>query len=172
MRWFDRMFHRTNINGAGQCPTYMIRWTLFRWARHRAIYLHHILRDDWTRDPHDHPKSFISIGLWGEYWEQVLIRNCQCADHDGGPHLITSHWVAPWFRRFPAEHIHRIAVNPPWTDGKYIRIRHEPTYKRRTTWTLNITGTRVRDWGFWFRNKDFVGHTDYLCAEDNPQVDC
>jgi hypothetical protein len=83
------------INGAERCPTYLYRWTIGRvgWFK---VYLHHFVGDDWSHDLHDHPKRFISIGLWGWYEEET----------PAGKRI----WRAPWVRSFPAEHIHRISV--------------------------------------------------------------
>lgn len=94
----DRRFGRAEeINGAGRCPTYLFRWTLARFGQTK-VYLHKFVGDDWSRDVHDHPKRFISIGLWGSYQEETW---------DG-----IRRWSAPWFRSFPAEHRHRITT--PW----------------------------------------------------------
>jgi hypothetical protein len=85
------------INGANRCPTYLYRWTLLYRRGVFGVYLHHFIGDDWSRDLHDHPKRFISIGLWGRYTEETP-----------GGRLRT--YRAPWVRTFPAEHIHRITV--------------------------------------------------------------
>jgi hypothetical protein len=84
------------INGRERCPTYLYRWELFKWRGHCSIYLHHFVGDDWSRDLHDHPKRFISIGLWGWYLEET----------PNG----TKKYRAPWIRTFPASHIHRLSV--------------------------------------------------------------
>ena len=83
------------INGAHRCPTYLYRWFLLRtqWFK---VYLHHFVADDWSRDLHDHPKRFISIGLRGWYIEET----------PSGEQI----YRAPWIRSFPAEHIHRLRV--------------------------------------------------------------
>ena len=54
------------INGRNRCETYLYRWIVATIRRYK-FYLHHFVRDDWSRDLHDHPKWFISIGLWGCY---------------------------------------------------------------------------------------------------------
>ena len=94
----DRVFGKAEeINGHERCPTYLFRWTLLstRWFK---IYLHKFVGDDWSRDLHDHPKRFISIGLWGRYLEETPAgKRC---------------YRAPWVRSFPAEHQHRIST--PW----------------------------------------------------------
>lgn len=120
MTLFDRLFSREEINGDGLCPTYLFRWTLLAtpWFK---IYLHRFVGDDWSRDLHDHPKRFISIGLRGCYAEESWI----------GDGTRTRIFVAPWIRTFPAEHRHRLFL------------------LGRECWTLVIVGPAVRDWGFW-----------------------
>lgn len=86
------------INGGHRCPTYMFRWTVARIGGSKA-YLHKFVGDDWSLDLHDHPKRFVSIGIWGSYLETA----------HGRPER---RWCAPWFRSFPAEHRHRITT--PW----------------------------------------------------------
>jgi hypothetical protein len=91
------------INGAKRCPTYLYRWTLLRTSLF-AIYLHHFVGDDWARDLHDHPKRFISIGLWGAYVEETPFGE--------------RFYAAPWIRTFPSIHIHRLRLiqqKPCWT---------------------------------------------------------
>lgn len=97
-RLLDRVFGAAEeINGGKRCPTYMYRWAMIttRWGK---VYLHKFVGDDWSRDLHDHPKRFISIGLWGSYQEES----------DG----VFRRYRAPWIRTFPPEHRHRISV--PW----------------------------------------------------------
>ena len=101
--WIDRVLKKESISGDGMCPTYLWRWTLLRW-KDRAVYLHHFVGDDWTRDLHDHPKRFISLGLWGRYVEET----------PNGERI----WRAPWIRSFPATHRHRLRLidrHPCWT---------------------------------------------------------
>jgi hypothetical protein len=83
------------INGRERCPTYLYRWTLLK-RPNWSVYLHHFVGDDWSRDLHDHPKRFISIGLRGWYLEDTP---------DG-----TKRYNAPWIRTFAATHIHRLRV--------------------------------------------------------------
>jgi hypothetical protein len=98
--WATRL---EEINGRGLCPTYLYRRTLLRlpWF---AIYLHHFVGDDWSRDLHDHPKRFISLGLKGRYIEDIPNGSRE--------------YRAPWLRTFPAQHIHRLRLidgKPCWT---------------------------------------------------------
>jgi hypothetical protein len=125
-----RLFTLEEINGADRCPTYLYRWTLFqpkrpkRFWRGFGIYLHHFVGDDWSRDLHDHPKRFISIGLKGAYRETVGAGS----DLQGYETI----YRAPWIRTFPATHIHRLSL-----------------INGRPCWTLVIVCRAVRDWGFW-----------------------
>lgn len=97
MRILDRIFGiAEEINGGHRCPTYLYRWTIFKWSGKFSVYLHHFVGDDWSLDLHDHPKRFISIGLWGWYLEETP--------------LGTKKYRAPWIRSFPATHIHRLTV--------------------------------------------------------------
>src|SRR6202034_4752169 len=105
--FLDRTFGTAEeINGGNRCPTYLFRWTLAKW-RGRGIYLHHFVGDDWSRDLHDHPKRFISIGLWGWYIEETPYRGSTEWAKLGNV-LTTYH--APWIRTFAATHIHRLSV--------------------------------------------------------------
>lgn len=99
----SRWFPMEEINGDGMCPTYLYRWTILRW-RARALYLHYFIGDDWTLDLHDHPRRFVSLGLWGRYIEET----------QAGERV----WRAPWLRSFPATHRHRLKLidkRPCWT---------------------------------------------------------
>lgn len=92
----EKFFPREEINGRNLCPTYLYRWTLLRLGEY-AVYLHHFVAEDWSKDKHDHPKRFISIGLKGSYCEETP---------EG------EKWFhAPWLRSFPASHIHRLRLD-------------------------------------------------------------
>src|ERR1700727_2614916 len=94
-----KSFGYETMNGNGLCPIYLERWTLF-YRFGYGVYLHHFLGDDWAIDPHDHPRRFISIGLKGFYFEDVFSSD--------GELISTKRYQAPWFRSFPAEHLHRV----------------------------------------------------------------
>jgi hypothetical protein len=118
MKLLNRLFRLEQINGGGRCPTYLYRWTLFAVPKRLGVYLHRFVGDDWSRDMHDHPKRFVSIGLKGRYVEETP---------DG-----ERTYVAPWFRTFPAHHVHRLKL-----------------VDRRPCWTLVVVFKPVREWGFW-----------------------
>jgi hypothetical protein len=93
----NKFFRLEEISGGNRCPTYLFRWTLLRtpWF---AIYLHRFVGEDWSKDLHDHPKRFLSIGLAGGYVEHT----------PQGSQM----YFAPWIRTFPAEHTHRLTLGP------------------------------------------------------------
>ena len=127
----DRICRREEINGGERCPTYMYRWTILstRWFK---VYVHRFVADDWSRDLHDHPKRFISIGLAGRYVEH-------------GPAGRRREYVAPWLRSFPASHIHRITLpaGECWT-----LVIVGPSLREWGFWHLEETSLRWR-WIHW-----------------------
>jgi hypothetical protein len=94
----NRIFGQAEeINGAERCATYLYRWVMFN-RKNLKVYLHKFVGSDWSRDLHDHPKRFISIGIWGSYLEETPAGK--------------KRFRAPWIRSFPAEHRHRLTT--PW----------------------------------------------------------
>jgi hypothetical protein len=138
------------INGGGRCPTYLYRWTLAKFSKGRGIYLHHFVGDDWSSDLHDHPKRFISIGLWGWYIEETPYQPADSEWARLGPVRTTYH--APWIRSFPATHIHRLVV------------------PSKNCWTLVIVLKSVREWGFWHLGR-FIPWRSYVKGEDSAIAD-
>jgi len=125
----NRLWRWENICGPDGKP-YLRRFVLARLPGNRRVYLHHFVGDDWARHPHDHPKAFWSIGLWGGYTEHQYI---DLAVVNILKQAGVLRWRAPWVRWFPAEHIHRIMLTPGVSGA----------------WTLVITGRQSRRWGFW-----------------------
>ena len=146
----NRIFAKKSINGCGETVLekqakdhYMHRWRLLSLPKGRKIYLHHFYGNDWSGDFHDHPKRFISIGLWGSYVEHYL-RHLEGSRHpsfkysvDRSPvatHRLEKEYKAPWFRIFHPEHTHRVDC-------------------AKSCWTLVYVGPHVRHWGFHRRGK-------------------
>jgi len=149
-RFLSRIFDVEEINGDGRCPTYLYRWALLRLGGWCSIYLHKFVGDDWSLDLHDHPKRFVSIGLWGWYDEQTDIPADIASWLDGvaGTELRATtrrRWRAPWVRTFRASHRHRLTG---------------PT-REHPCWTIVIVGRAVRQWGFWPRGQ-FVPWRKYV----------
>jgi hypothetical protein len=142
-RWLDRLTRLEEINGGHVCPTYLYRRTLFR-CRWFGVYLHHFVEDDWSRDLHDHPKRFVSVGLAGGYVEQTP---------DGRERT----YRAPWVRSFPATHAHRLRMVRPGAE----------------CWTLVVVLRASRPWGFfragrWVPWRQYVGSADAAAYRSCP----
>jgi hypothetical protein len=159
-RLLSKLFRHEEINGANRCPTYLHRWALFQPRRPKwlwrgfGIYLHKFVGDDWSRDLHDHPKRFISIGLKGSYREWTFnerAATCPCPEEH--EHIMATDYHAPWVRTFPASHIHRIVL----------------VDDRQPCWTLVIVLWHVREWGFWHRGS-FMPWRGYV-AQGNAIAD-
>lgn len=129
----DRACQREEMDGDGRCATYLVRWTLMKLPGRRGIYLHHFVGDDWSLDFHDHPKRFVSIGLWGRYVE--VTPGAPAGSVYPKPDVETI-YRAPWIRTFPATHVHRIRLD-----------------QGARCWTLVIVLKTVRPWGFWHQHR-------------------
>lgn len=107
---------------------YMRRWILVHpWG---TVRLHHILRSDADREPHDHPFSFVSIILWGPAYMEEVYLAAKSGVMRGAPILVRVRRPLRWLPRFVrASTLHRLVLLQP-------------------CWTLVFTGRRVREWGF------------------------
>lgn len=97
---------------------YLIRWN-WRPCKWFSLKLHHIVRHDYGRDPHDHPWWFVSLILWGSYTEEYV-----------GPFGNLLRRRVRWLNLKKATGTHRI-----------IEVHGN-------VWTLVLNGPRVREWGF------------------------
>lgn len=147
-RLLNRAFGKAEeINGRERCPTYLYQWTMFTRQGKFSVYLRHFVGDDWSLDLHDHPKRFITVGLWGWYVEQrpcpAGIVACDCTQKT---------YRSPWIRTFPASHIHRLRV------------------PSKNCWTLVIVLKPVREWGFWHLGR-FIPWRSYVNGKDAAIAD-
>ncbi len=131
----NKWFHLQEYRVDGERVARFLKWTLIstRWFQ---IFFHKFNGPDWALDPHDHPSAFLSIGLKGSYIEKVYSPD--------GRIVSERHWRAPWVRRFPRDHIHRMS----WVDP-------------RGTYTLCIVTHWQRDWGYLVDGKMIV-YRDYI----------
>lgn len=159
-------FRRKNIYRSGDNgrELYLIRWTLFA-CRYFSIKIHKILLSD-NDDLHDHPWNFLSIILWGGYFEEIFLKDslkekgpstdCRlnpCIYHRTdaqieGMRTLFTYWRKPGSILWrPATMAHKLYLPP----GK-------------SAWTFVVTIHRHRDWGFWGKN-GWVFHSDYTRDE-------
>ena len=107
---------------------YMRRWFLLPVGRDQewpfSIKLHKICRSDADRDLHDHPWSFISLILKGQYLEVLVDPQGDWPDRIVVPR-----------GRFSAR----------WRSAKSL---HQVLLPEGPVWTLVFTGPRRRVWGY------------------------
>lgn len=116
----------------GEDNPYMRRWYALPRNRFFNVYIHQFMRDDEDRALHDHPWWSLSWLMRGELWE---------------------HWGSS-SRLIPEG---KITVRSPTFAHRLSMLE---SYRRRT-WTMFITGPRLREWGFhclngWVHWKDFT----------------
>ena len=157
-RLIDRVFRKEMLDGCGAVDSYLHRWCLLSLPNGRRLYLHHFIGDDFAEHMHDHPKAFLSIGLWGSYIEERPRGFHYSADNPGLPGapggdgsvpipeqgVISTVYRAPWIRKFPPQHIHRVLVP-------------------KRAWTLVYTGPSQRPWGFWV-GREWIPWRRYISA--------
>jgi hypothetical protein len=139
-----RLIARARRTPYSHLPSYMDRFWLFNaygpncraWLP--SIRIHHILREDYDRHPHDHPWEWRTIVLRGWYWEHRLA-----------------------FRDVPG--MFSVHFRPPGSTaamslGEFHRIsRVSPG----GAWTMFITWGRPQSWGFYVDGKK-IDRRDYL----------
>lgn len=126
---------------------YLRRFYLTPTVRGRAIFLHHILRSDDDRDPHDHPWAFTSLMVVGSYFEH----NYQALPDIGECLPSNIRFVRSGnLTRRKATDIHRLRL-------------------RRPCWTLVLKGKRERKWGFWTKG-GWVYWREYLGIPERSRI--
>ncbi len=143
----SRIFHREpDFIVGGHDNPYLLRWWIIPRNRFFNVYLHKFLRDDDDRALHDHPWWSLSIIIKGGYHEHLPL------------------WYTKFYPRWSIIfrkpiHRHRIELmkNVWLKNGELVRVM--------PTWTIFITGPRVREWGF-HCPQGFVHWKDFTAAGD------
>lgn len=109
---------------------YLIRYTLFtcRWF---SIKIHKVLISD-TAELHDHPWDYVSIILYGGYWEHTEVMSKQYFPHNKIELKDTRKWYGPLSILIRNGNIHHRLELP---EGK-ISV------------SLIFTSHKYKDWGF------------------------
>ncbi|MGN6107710.1 MAG: hypothetical protein ACTHU0_21555 [Kofleriaceae bacterium] len=120
-----RLPSRRVITGADGSP-YLSRWTLldigWRWPR---VYLHRFHRSDEDPELHNHPWRWaVGLILAGGYREERRGEGGRVEVRDVGPGAVNV---------IHGDTFHRVEL----LDGE--------------CWTLFLTGSRTKEWGFWCR---------------------
>jgi hypothetical protein len=118
------------VIGQESCPM-MLRWEFLNWGFVKAM-VHYFPAEVSDRDPHDHPRPFVTLVLRGNYRDESWLPGDTTHTASGielpPPHGERIHTGAFRYRR--ADHLHIVE-----TDGV-------------GCWTLVVMGPVVRDWGF------------------------
>ena len=117
---------------------YLIRYRLIvtKWG---CVYLHHIIRSDGDRELHDHPFNFTVILLWRGYVEYS-----HALGKPFGKVKQVSRWCG-WLS----------VIRHKATDAHRLELYNGPV------WSLFIRGPKIREWGFYLDNKDWVTNQYY-----------
>lgn len=126
---------------------YLIRHTLFR-CGFFSIKLHKVLVSD-VGELHDHPWHYISLILWGGYFEIVpykfglinKLRPAEIVYNDNHEVIGIKKWYAPGSLLFRKANVpHKLELK----ENQYCL-------------SLIITSPKLREWGF-LKNKKWVSH--------------
>lgn len=117
-----------------------------------SVFLHKMSAPDPGTDLHDHPWTFVTIPLWGGYVERRAFICPTC----NGPADARKHLI-----------MERTETRRPFRPRRMrLDVAHTiDRLRRRTAWTLVITGPVRREWGFYIP-RGWVHHVDY---EDTPE---
>lgn len=126
---------------------YLRRWWVIPRNRWFNIYLHEIRHSDDDRALHDHPWANLSIILKGAYYEHTPCG--LCGEPACSQTVVKYRTAGSVVLRCPKA-AHRLVVTRP-------------------TWTLFVTGPRVREWGFWCR-RGWVLWTDFVAKDDHGSI--
>lgn len=154
LRWPDV------IIGENEDP-YLLRWYILPKNPIFNIYLHKFVRSDDDRALHDHPWTWnASLIISGEYIEHMPLDKATYGT-DGDFRTITKlrRPFRPIFRKGSTPH--RVELMKTVKLGKPILLNVSET----PVWTLFITGSREREWGFycpqgWKHWEKFVSKRD------------
>lgn len=140
-----RIFHRPPdfcIGGADN--PYIRRWWVIPRNRYFNIYLHNQMRDDDDRALHDHPWCNISIIFKGGYIEHRPLYPQLYPEHDFRVVKLVRWAPCIVFRRAICAHrleLHKLR--------EYVDDYQHPIVRLVPSWSIFITGPKIRDWGFW-----------------------
>lgn len=115
------------------------------------IYVHHILRSDEDRDPHDHPWHFASLILWGGYKEEWL---GAYEDH----------------RYWSGRNLRVRKTHPGSLITHHKKDFHKITLRSKRVWSLVFTLDRSRpSWGYQTR-KGWIDHIEYRKLKNEDRL--
>lgn len=147
------------VIGGAERP-YLCRWFLIPRNPIFNVYLHQFLRSDDDRAHHSHPWLFnVTRLLKGCYVEHTI--------EAGGIVVRTHRDAGDWKFRWGAAP-HRLQLTRAMAVVPHVGLL--PVGDERECWTLFVTGPRVREWGFYCGERDFVHWKRFTAAEDSGSV--
>lgn len=144
------------VGNADPDDVYLIRYFLLR-TKYLSIYVHRFMRSD-RDNPHDHPFSFVSYVVTGEYREERYTYNPASQHYDFSS---SRRREGSWAYRHGTE-IHAVKI-----DRSY---RYEDRYQAPLT--VVFRGPYFRPWGFWtdiLTQPVWTVWTRYLGKEDKRE---
>lgn len=160
--FMDRLGRRRIIMDRVNDEPYLERYYIFMKDRSERfpfnIFIHKFLKSD-PDDLHDHPWGFFTFIIAGGYWEyqfedgppsKVTESKKDESENEEAESCVVPKLVKKWrglgfFQSVPANHTHRIELDP----------------ERPDCWTLFIPRLRVQKWGF-FKNNNWIEADQYL----------
>lgn len=154
--------------GNPEC-VYAERWILKLPFIGWSIRLHHFLKSDDARAHHDHPWWFWTLVLKGSYVDEAPCPECADSDYPGrDPETDKKCWAC----HGTAELRDRLSAG----SVRFRPAEWQHTLRTNGVWTIVLTGTIERKWGFWevladgrkkFRkaNKWFFMHGHHPCDQ-------
>jgi hypothetical protein len=125
-------FIEREVIGQESCPL-MLRWTFLDWGFVKAM-IHYFPAEVSDRDPHDHPRPFVTLVLRGSYrdesWDWREFSWDPRKKKEWKNERTVERVRAGAFRFRRAEHLHIVETDEVGC------------------WTLVVMGPVVRDWGF------------------------
>lgn len=130
LRLIMERFVEREVIGQEVCPL-MLRWTLLDWGFVKAM-IHYFPAEVSDRDPHDHPRPFVTLVLRGNYRDESWVRIAGGTEPDEAQigEIVKERIDAGAFRYRPATHLHIVETDAVGC------------------WTLVVMGPIVREWGF------------------------
>jgi len=123
------------------------RWALFDNAWF-GVYLHHILKADEDKHPHNHPWSFIAIIIAGGYREGLIT-------------------IGGWFNKISGKTCENKPCRFLYRNKDYYHKIHK---LYGPTWTLVFRGPKRDNWGYLvLDDKDIPHHIDYKTYRENKR---
>lgn len=123
--------------------SYLVRITLFK-CPYFSVKIHKALMSD-PAIPHDHPWNYLSIILWGGYYEETINTKSVTSLTSGktyeGP-FCKQIWYGPGsFLYRKGDKLHRLII----PEGSY-------------SISLIFVGRKWREWGFWDFYEGWISH--------------